>query len=373
MAVYIVTGKLGNGKTLVTVGRIYDAMKMGRRIATNLDLYPHRMFGRKAKDLEIIRVPDKPTIHDLNVIGQGYTGKYDESKFGVLVLDECGTWFNSRMWQDKTRKDVNDWFLHARKLRWDVYLIIQDISILDAQAREALAEHTVFCRRLDNIRIPLIGGLVKVFTGIRLKLPRIHHAKVVYGMTKQDLLSDTWTYRGTHMFNWYDTDQIFLANYPHGPYSMLTPWHLYGRYSVPMSLENVMRLTKIYWRRFKSPVALASGLLIGVTVGLLRFAPYFVPSDSNPSAPESLPEPSFEDVSEEVEKSLLVTRLRKLYIAGGMNVNNRYVHELADIDNKDITVYTTKDLASMGLKVTPKGECRIEVKADGELVPIYCL
>ena len=38
MAVYVVTGKLGNGKTLITVGRIRDALAQGCRVATNLDL-----------------------------------------------------------------------------------------------------------------------------------------------------------------------------------------------------------------------------------------------------------------------------------------------------------------------------------------------
>jgi len=38
MSVYFVTGKLGNGKTLVTVGRIRDAIRAGCKIATNLDI-----------------------------------------------------------------------------------------------------------------------------------------------------------------------------------------------------------------------------------------------------------------------------------------------------------------------------------------------
>ena len=133
MSVYIVTGKLGNGKTLVTVGRIRNAIRAGSRIATNLDIDLKAMFHRQAKNINVMRIPDKPNIDDLNAIGKGYDGDdYDEGKFGLLVLDECGTWFNSRNWQDKTRKDVNNWFLHAHKLKWHVYIIIQDISMLDS-------------------------------------------------------------------------------------------------------------------------------------------------------------------------------------------------------------------------------------------------
>jgi hypothetical protein len=154
------------------------------------------------------RIPDKPNITDLEAIGQGSSSAdYDESKFGLLVLDECGTWFNSRNWQDKERRAVNDWFLHARKLGWHVYIIIQDESILDAQARDAIGELIVRCRRLDKLRVPFLAPIVKAFTGINLTFPRIHRAKVTYA---DGLLSDVWTYRGNDLFACYDTRQAFM-------------------------------------------------------------------------------------------------------------------------------------------------------------------
>ena len=271
MSVYIVTGKLGNGKTLVTVGRIRDAIRAGCKIATNLDIDLLAMFHKQAKNINLMRIPDKPNIHDLNAIGKGYEGSdYDESKFGILVLDECGTWFNSRNWQDKTRKDVNDWFLHARKLGWHVYIIIQDITMLDSQARDAIGELIVTCKRLDKIRVPFFAPLVKIFTGINLTMPRIHRAKVTYA---DGLISDVWVYRGNDLFNCYDTRQSFIQDYPHGTYCLLTPWHTKGRFSVVMNLRNKMRITKIYWKRFASPVALGTGLLIGAFVMLVARQP----------------------------------------------------------------------------------------------------
>lgn len=271
MSVYIVTGKLGNGKTLVTVGRIRDAIRAGRRIATNLDINLVQMFGRKAKSIDLMRIPDKPSIEDLNAIGKGYDGHdYDESKFGLLVLDECGTWFNSRNWQDKTRKDVNDWFLHARKLCWDVYIIIQDFSMLDSQARDAIGELIVTYRRLDKLRVPIIGGLIKTFTGFNPTMPRIHRAKVTYA---DGLVSDVWVYRGNDLFSCYDTRQSFIQNYPHGTHSVLPPWHTHGRYSITMNWSNIMRITKIYWKRFASPVSLATGLLLGAFAMLINQQP----------------------------------------------------------------------------------------------------
>lgn len=369
MSVFIVTGKLGNGKTLVTVGRIRDALRAGLRVVTNLDLDLVSMFGPMARDVDVVRIPDKPSIEDLEAIGKGCEGGYDESKFGILVLDECGTWFNSRNWQDKSRKAVNDWFLHARKLRWHVYLIIQDIGMLDSQARDAIGELLVRCRRLDNIRVPLIGGLVKSLTGIRLTLPRIHRAKVSYAA--DDILYDVWTYRGTDLYSCYQTDQIFLHDYPHGPYSLLSPWHIKGRYRVPMNWRNIVRITKIHWKRFKSPVAMATGLLLGATAMMFKMAPEASPVVASVQHVEQ--QQVQQDVPEQA--SAVVDRLRNFYIAGSMQTQpgqisfqfrNRGAAE-------DAPYYTSADLADAGVVVRPRGNCAAELHFSGVTVPVNCL
>jgi len=54
---------------------------------------------------------------------------------------------------------------------------------------------------------------------------------------------------------------------------MLTPWHTSSRYAVVMNWRNTVRLTKIYWKRFASPVALATGLLLGAFVMLVYRQP----------------------------------------------------------------------------------------------------
>lgn len=230
MSIYIVTGKLGNGKTLASVGRITDYLKQGRNIATNLDLYLEHYENPRHKTGKIYRIPDKPTAKDLEAIGRGHDeDTYNENKNGLLVLDECGTWFNSRSWNDKERRPVIDWFLHSRKLGWDVILIVQDISILDKQARDTLAEYTVFTRRLDNMNIPLITPLLKLLTGKRITMPRAHIGIVKYGDNATYPTVDRWWYRGSSLFKLYDTRQIFTPDND-GVYSYLTPWHIKGRY-----------------------------------------------------------------------------------------------------------------------------------------------
>jgi hypothetical protein len=233
MANWFVTGKLGGGKTLASVGKIRDYLRQGRIVATNLDLKLEHLLPSMwdQSKLEVYRVPDKPTAADLERLPSGNTS-YDESKNGLLVLDECGTWFNSRTWNDKSRQEVIDWFLHARKKGWDCMFIVQDVSLVDKQAREALCEMTAFCRRLDRIRVPYVGAWVQALTGIRLTLPKVHTARVHYGYNELALKIDRWTYQGKDLYPAYDTKQVFVDR-GDGVACLLSPWHLKGRYMAP--------------------------------------------------------------------------------------------------------------------------------------------
>jgi hypothetical protein len=342
------------------------------------------MFGKHAKNINFLRVPDKPTLQDLEAIGAGYEGEYDENNFGVLVLDECGTWFNSRNWQDKDRKGVNDWFLHSGKLGWDVYLIIQDISILDSQARDAICELLVTCRRLDKIRIPFVSPLVKMFTGINVTFPRIHRAKVTYA---DGLISDIWTYRGSDLYDCYNTRQMFRSTYPHGTYSILTPWHLHGRYAIPLTWSRFMRLTKIYWKRFSSPVAMATGLLLGVTFAMLfkaheieqRIVRYELQKHQseakssqansvNASSKSNSSVPGESTVNPEAAK--ISQFLASLHITGSATINRAlsYTFNGATTDS----YYSSRDLVAMGFTVTPLGDCSARIALNSVESTVRC-
>ena len=275
MAVYVVTGKLGGGKTLACVDRIRDALVHKRKVATNLDLQVHHLpgVGRFAKHTRVLRVPDRPRVHDIEAIGYGVEGisndakaraQYDESRFGVLVLDECGTWFNARNWNEEGRKELIDLLLHIRKKLWDVYLIVQDISMLDKQARKALAEHVVYCRRTDRLQIPLFGGLLKLLSGgDRIALPRVHFAIVKYGDQQHSPNADRWTYRGGALYLAYDTVQVFSADYEHGTFSVLPPWYQFARSRARRNWRFYMRLTAIHLRKWSQVQLLAAGVALG--------------------------------------------------------------------------------------------------------------
>lgn len=384
MAVYIVTGKLGNGKTLVSVGRIREKILAGCMIATNLNLDLVAMCGRFRRDVRVVRIPDKPTADDLYALGNA-NPTYDEEKNGLLVLDECGTWFNSRNWQDKSRSAVNDWFLHARKLGWDVLLIVQDINLIDSQARQAIAEHTVFCRRLDRMHIPFFGTLVKALSlgQTTIRLPRVHLGKVVYGISENDILSDRWVYRGNDLFSCYDTKQSFLTDYPHGMYSMLPPWLVSGRYAVARDGDFYMRLTKIYWKRFRAPFAAVAGLLLGVVVTasltvsdrvladapqVAAIAPAVVDPGQAAPVDDVTPVPSFLDQFADLR---IVGFLKGRNDAGEEKFFYQFTR--APRGQRPSSLITSEELKLSGIGVKFLSECRALLYRNAEQREVFCL
>lgn len=226
MPAFVITGKLGAGKSLVAVSRIQQYLFQGRKVATNINLFPEHLTNNPwSKNCEIYRIPNKPTLADLNQLPLGHDLDHpDDSKNGALVFDECGTWLNSRTWNDKGRAEFIEWLRNARKKRWDIYFIIQDISVMDSQARESFAEHVVYCRRLDRFKIPFLHHF-------GLTPPKVHMGLVKYGSEQSSPTVDRWFYRGTHLYNAYDTEQQFTSNDEIEALSrVLPPYFTSGRY-----------------------------------------------------------------------------------------------------------------------------------------------
>jgi len=232
MSIYLVSGKLGAGKTLACVGVIRDALLSGRKVATNLDLHLEKMLpARIGKNAPVhcVRIPDKPTVQDLDYLGCG-NDEMDESKNGIIILDELASWLNSRTFNDKARAPVIDWLIHSRKHGWDVYFITQHIEQIDKQVRTSLVEYLVTCRRLDRLKIPFVGKLLQSLSAGYLtgNLPKIHVGVVRYGTEQHAPIADRWVYQARDLYAAYNTRQVFSDDYSYGAFSYLSPWHLGG-------------------------------------------------------------------------------------------------------------------------------------------------
>lgn len=227
MAVYSVEGKLGTGKTKFCVWRARLALREGRRVASNVELRLEELVP-ELPNASYIRVPDKPNGENLAAIGHGNPDSYDEDRNGLLILDELGTWLNSRSFQDKSRAGVIDWLIHARKHGWDVYLIVQDANMIDRQVREALIEYQARCMRLDKVKIPFFGAILGKFSKRAAYLPRMHLVTARVGFSGNQVVAERWTYRGDDLHSSYDTRQIFVEEKGAVPFSVLHPHKFTG-------------------------------------------------------------------------------------------------------------------------------------------------
>lgn len=311
MAVYAITGKLGSGKGKAGIQRLREYMRAGKRVATNCDVFLEHLDTDRSRSV-VQRVPDKPTATDLYMIGSGnrfvefdtniqhlkdglkgfaplvspkMLPGFDESHNGALVLDECGSWLNTRNFQDKGRADLLEWCIHARKYGWDIFFIMQNVSQIDKQIRESLFEFVVRLNRLDRMRVPVVSALVSAMSAGALtgNMPRVHIAVVRLGASPDGLVADRWIFQGDDLHSAYNTTQVFSDTYPHGAHTLLSPWHLSAKCAVPVSFVGPVRQggeDKQLIRARSAPLKpphkhmtkfLAAALLLGCVLGAFGF------------------------------------------------------------------------------------------------------
>lgn len=241
MADYAITGRKGSGKSLFAVGLMRDALRAGRRVATNLDVRLDVLLGARSR-ATLTRLPDKPCVDDLDALGRGQEGPVEEEN-GLLVLDETSTFFNSRSFGDRSRQPMLDWLVHSRKLGWDVYYICQGLDQIDKQLRTTMIEYHISVKRTDKWPIPFVSSLTALL-GYRVGFPRLHIGVTRYGVERDGLVCGRKYFRAEDLYPAYDTQQLFLPReHPAacGLHTVLSGYLVRGRY---------LPEPPGYWRRF---------------------------------------------------------------------------------------------------------------------------
>jgi hypothetical protein len=205
---WIIQGVRGEGKSLAAVSKIREYMLRGCPVATNLNLFLEKLLPDDNGVLAY-RLPDHPRLVDFQMLPPAYDPKYKgDDKNGLLVLDELGTWLNSRNWNDKNRLEMLNWLFLSRKDHWDLILLAQDFEMIDSQVRTTLCDFLVQASRLDRQKIPYLAGAMRFF-GLSGFMPRVHRYHVYYGMSLQTVPVDTWSLTGRDFYDGYDTNQKF--------------------------------------------------------------------------------------------------------------------------------------------------------------------
>lgn len=297
---FLLTGKRGNGKSLSALAMMRNYLSEGRPIATNLDIRPENLAHASIKTC-CYRVPDWPTASDLSSLPLGNPGlrwvdgqperqpDFQEDKNGLLVLDEVVTFLSARQWQGSGRQDLINWFAQSRKYGWDLCLICQHPRMLDSAIRDSLIDLHGVTKRLDKIMIPVLGPLVKFFTGKPLRFPKIHVTTFFYGFGQSAPKSDVWKFFGKDLYDAYNSFQIIDGNLGQtGAYTYLSPYLVRGRY---MSVFEMYKRVII--------MAMVIGLFFGGVGGF--FAGKYTGASSSQSASSAVAQ-----VKEEIKEGVSV-------------------------------------------------------------------
>lgn len=176
--IQVVQGSLGSGKSMYAMEECALQLKAGGVIATNFTLVDEWAWRLAAQDLRVqlgirdrlqyaeslysraFRIGKPQSIIDLS--GPRGVGLADlcEGKLktaregkGLLVLDDCHHFFNSRTFT--ANKEYVRFFANARKYGWRTLLITHDVENIDKQIRSYIEIEARF-RNLQKVKMPFL-------------------------------------------------------------------------------------------------------------------------------------------------------------------------------------------------------------------------
>lgn len=212
------------GKSLFAVGLIQDYLHEGRHVVCNFPLNYDAIqstLGKRYKKARITICSARPSSAEMFALGKGYHPDFpdDEEKGGLIVIDEAGTWINSRTWQDKDRAQLIKWFTLSGKLGWDVLLLVQSPELLDKAIVGAGLEIFGRVMRTDRVKIPWLG----------IKMPRFHVCTFRYGLDANSVKCFSKMYRGNGIYKYFDTHFMFED---FAPFSFYRPQRIFTEFEL---------------------------------------------------------------------------------------------------------------------------------------------
>jgi hypothetical protein len=210
-----IEGVKRSGKTKYAIDLIHDYLKRGRKVATNLDIYLDKM---DVKNPHVIRLPDHMSSTHLKDLGCGYPEleesdkNYDETKNGLVVIDELLTFLNSRSFKDKDRLQIVSWFVQMGKYGWDLVLIGQDFEGVDKQLRDTTIDQLINVKSGANyFGFGFLNSVVqRLFNA--LNVPKFSVARFYDGKAKTRKAQGYQFYIKSWCHDWYNTAQKFLPD-----------------------------------------------------------------------------------------------------------------------------------------------------------------
>ena len=160
VAIYLYSGTPGSGKSLRATYKIIQWLRKGKNVIANFPIDMDYFKGKKVGNFTY-KPNDELTVDYLVQYAQKHHKRSTKAQT-LVVIDECGSIFNCRQWENKDRqKWINFMGLH-RHFNYDVVLISQSDRLIDRQIR-AFIETEYKHRALKNYK--LFGQILSLVFG----------------------------------------------------------------------------------------------------------------------------------------------------------------------------------------------------------------
>lgn len=210
--IFLYTGTPGSGKSLHMAKDIIERLKKGSNVIGNFpifdDIFYKKYFNfrkvngswfRKVKDETMgnyLYIPnEKINVMDLVKYAKKNHTHGREAQT-LLCIDECQILFNCREYYNPSRMDWINFFIHHRKLGYNIILIAQHDKLIDKQIR-VLVETEIVHRRVNNYKL---GVFIRFPLFIAIEKWKVNNLKVQ---------SEFFVYRKIYGAKFYDSYRIF--------------------------------------------------------------------------------------------------------------------------------------------------------------------
>jgi hypothetical protein len=192
---------------------------------------------------------------------------------------------------------------------------------------------------MDRLNLPIFAWI-----GIRLRMPRFHFVIVRYGMEYNSTIADRDIFRGNDLFKAFNTKQLLVeAKQQAGVYSVLSPWHLKGRF---MNKWQLVKSTAV--------VSVLIGILLGSVTGSFAVYAYTKKKQESEKLTQvsaAQPEPEFREALGMLQKP--GSRVGTLFLPGGRRIAFTRQLSVDEFMGADRKKYKLSGISKGIIKVEP--------------------
>jgi zona occludens toxin (predicted ATPase) len=144
--IYFFTGTPGSGKTYEAVKMIFDELRKGRRVYTNIDGMDNLDCQEKLRVMAgLDRFEFFERFHHFGYDRQVIMNFWEHcEKNSLVVIDEVQKFFSNRDWQKDENKKFGDWASTHRHDGFDLVMITQAAARVDSAVRDLVEWNYVF-------------------------------------------------------------------------------------------------------------------------------------------------------------------------------------------------------------------------------------